>query len=218
MKRILGAAALVTGLAVGIPAAVNATDKPVNTYMETAPRRLVQRERMVAGEVLTVSVPNPLASAVAVNITAAEPQADGYLTAWGDGTIPDVSNVNFEAGHNESNFAVVPVTQGTFHVYAYAETNLIIDLFGTYQPVFAKTARPCPVADGPVTISGQEGTITNDRSEAVLVNVSAGPSMYPLLPAGTHLEPGQSITVSYSVNEPVMVYFNGIYVGSFTPC
>ena len=49
-------------------------------------------------------------SAVALNVTVANPTAAGYITVWPSGTPrPETSNLNFQAGQNIPNLVIVPV-------------------------------------------------------------------------------------------------------------
>jgi hypothetical protein len=72
--------------------------------------------------------------AVAVNITATEPAAAGYVTAYPCASaVPATSNVNFTAGSSVANAAVVPVAaDGTICLAASAPTHLIVDLAGAF--------------------------------------------------------------------------------------
>lgn len=67
--------------------------------------------------------------AVFVNITAV-PKSGGFLTAWGPGARPDVSNVNF-AGDPIANTSWIPCDDGHINVYSYGATDVIIDVQAT---------------------------------------------------------------------------------------
>jgi len=55
-------------------------------------------------------VPDSGVSAVAVNVTVADPAAAGYVTVWPSGSPPPASsNLNFQAGQNIPNLVIVPV-------------------------------------------------------------------------------------------------------------
>ena len=74
--------------------------------------------------------------AVAVNVTAVNPQASGFLTTW-DGTtsVPAVSNVNFQAQHDAAGSIVVPVNpDGTISIYngSFGNVDVIVDLNGLF--------------------------------------------------------------------------------------
>ncbi|GAB3868906.1 hypothetical protein ACFPIJ_05600 [Dactylosporangium cerinum] len=57
------------------------------------------------------AVANPHVKALAVNITAVDPQQGGYLTAWsGANGLPDASTLNFKPHTVVPNFAVIPTS------------------------------------------------------------------------------------------------------------
>ena len=67
--------------------------------------------------------------AVFVNITVVGAKGDGFVTVWGDGSMPDVSNVNYGAGDTIANSAWVPVANdGTIQVYCYRGCDILIDV------------------------------------------------------------------------------------------
>jgi len=81
------------------------------------------------------------AAAVAFNVTVADPANSGFVALWPYNTpYPNVSTVNFIAGENLANGAIVPVTAGTpdINVVAAFEpgpsvVNLILDITGYFQ-------------------------------------------------------------------------------------
>lgn len=70
--------------------------------------------------------------AVFANITVTGPQAGGYLTAWdGAGPLPNVSNLNFDAGQTIANGTYIPLNHdGSFAIYTSANTHFIVDVQG----------------------------------------------------------------------------------------
>lgn len=67
--------------------------------------------------------------AVFVNITVVGANGDGFVTVWGDGSMPDVSNVNYAMGDTIANSAWVPVANdGTIQVYCYSGCDILIDV------------------------------------------------------------------------------------------
>jgi hypothetical protein len=104
--------------------------------------------------------PDSHITAVAVNITAVTPTAPGYFTTWnGQGAIPNTSVLNFPAGRNVPNFAIVPTSKcsavetvdvcggadwanaPTIAVasLAHGSTNVIVDLVGYFDDGTLKT-------------------------------------------------------------------------------
>ena len=69
-------------------------------------------------------------TAVVLNVTATDPTAAGYVTAWSDGDRPATSNVNMEAGRTRASLvATAPGADGAVRLYNFAgTTNLIADL------------------------------------------------------------------------------------------
>lgn len=117
---------------------------------EPSPRRLVDTRgsvRVAAGGVLDVAV--PAAEAVAVNVTAVRPSTVGYLTVFPcDEKLPTASNLNFAAGSNVANLAVVrPGSPGRICVYTSAETDVVVDLAGSFTSSFVPQRAPVRLAD-----------------------------------------------------------------------
>jgi len=77
----------------------------------------------------------PGASSVALNVTAAAPDADGYVAIYPCGTSPFISNVNYRAGQvAAANLAVVKLpVDGRVCFLSYAATDLVVDLAGWYS-------------------------------------------------------------------------------------
>jgi len=69
--------------------------------------------------------------AVFVNLTVVDPTAAGYLTAWGEGSRPNVSNLNYAPGQTISNSAWVPVVNGKVKIFSKAAANIIVDVQAT---------------------------------------------------------------------------------------
>ena len=65
--------------------------------------------------------------AVFVNITATQSMVDGFVTAWGAGVMPNVSNLNYQA-YDCCNGSWVPVDNGHINVSASSPVHLIVDL------------------------------------------------------------------------------------------
>jgi hypothetical protein len=80
-------------------------------------------------------VPASGVSAVVVNLTATEPTAGSYLTAFPTGTSPPLaSNLNFGPGQTVPNLVVVKLASGgKFSIYnAQGNTHVIADVVGWY--------------------------------------------------------------------------------------
>ena len=74
------------------------------------------------------------ASAVLVNLTGVTPTANTHLTAYGDGTLPTVSNDNLTAGQTRPVLAVVPVgADGSIRIHnALGSLDVLADLEGYF--------------------------------------------------------------------------------------
>jgi hypothetical protein len=78
------------------------------------------------------------ATGVMVNLTAANPRAAGYLTAYPcNASAPTASNLNVRAGVNRANFVIVaPDSDGDICVFSSAATDVIVDLLGWVGTAF----------------------------------------------------------------------------------
>ncbi|MGH9133130.1 MAG: hypothetical protein ACRDZZ_04280 [Ilumatobacteraceae bacterium] len=95
--------------------------------------------------------------AVAVNITVVSPSDQGYLRVWGKGaTVGDSSLVNFQAGQNVPNMAIVrPGADGKVVIRLISEggsgsAHVLIDVFGWFSTsgYGERGARLIPVGPG----------------------------------------------------------------------
>ncbi len=80
-------------------------------------------------------VPSSAVGSVALNVTAANPTAAGFLTVWPTGSPrPLASNLNFVPGRTVPNMVIVPVgTAGQISIYASAGTlDAIVDVLGYF--------------------------------------------------------------------------------------
>ena len=69
------------------------------------------------------------------NATVVPPGSMPYLTLWPDGEQqPTVSTLNAYDGFITSNMAIVPTNNGSIDAYAYALTQLILDVSGFFAP------------------------------------------------------------------------------------
>lgn len=87
---------------------------------------------------------DPSVTAVAVNLTAVAPAANGYVTAYPCGVErPVASVVQAIAQRNIAGATVVPLgSDGTFCVYSFVTTHLLVDLFGLYSPTSGSKFEP----------------------------------------------------------------------------
>lgn len=91
------------------------------------------------------NIPFGVPSAVAMTVTVTNTGAPGYITAWGLGTQPLSSVLNFFAGQTTANTSIVPVVPGSgndFSIFASASADVVIDVVG-YFAAPAATALDC---------------------------------------------------------------------------
>jgi subtilase family serine protease len=75
------------------------------------------------------------ASAIIANLTITQPKSNGFLTAYPHGgTVPNASNVNYAAGQDIPNLAIVPSnSQVDFFNGGTGTTHLIVDISGYFS-------------------------------------------------------------------------------------
>jgi hypothetical protein len=162
-----------------------------SAYMPLAPQRVVDTRRDRPGRLrqnstLHVDFGNrlpPGATAVAVNVTAAEPTAGGHLVAHPCGTTPDGSTVNFTSQHSRGAMTVTPLgPDGGICVYASSATDIVVDLQGAFVPADGATSglgfEPYPAPDRLVDtrITGRSKVLvlpTPAGADAVAVTLTA---------------------------------------------
>ena len=71
-------------------------------------------------------------TAVALNATAVGASEPAFLTVFPCGPLPDTSTVNYVAGEARPNNTIVGLSGGRFCVYSFAETDVLIDLVGSF--------------------------------------------------------------------------------------
>jgi subtilase family serine protease len=80
-------------------------------------------------------VPASGVSAVVLNVTVTAPTSPGWVTVYGDGTLPGASNLNFVAGQTAANLVITPVgANGTvsLHNGSSGTVQLVVDVSGYY--------------------------------------------------------------------------------------
>ena len=107
-----------------------AHDRPPPTHTAVGPNSALDVQATGRG-----GVPSSGVSAVVINLTATEPTAGSYLTAFPTGSaVPLASNLNFGPGQTVPNLVVVKLASGgKFSVYnAQGNTHVIADVVGWY--------------------------------------------------------------------------------------
>ncbi|MGW1173080.1 right-handed parallel beta-helix repeat-containing protein, partial [Kitasatospora sp. NPDC002543] len=143
-------------------------------------------------------VPASGVTAVTMNVTVTEPQADGHLTVYPHGDeAPNASNLNWPAGRTTPNLVTVPVKDGkvSFHNASGGTVHLIADLAGYYSAEGKVTYRPT----GPIRILD---TRTDTWSESGVRPAGTVPAWGTVdIPAGDYPNIA-ALTLNVTVTEP----------------
>jgi cell wall-associated NlpC family hydrolase len=154
--------------------------------VNVAPARIADTRasgpKIGAGQVLVLNAAaGSGAHAVALNVTATEPDGAGFLTVYPcDAALPVASNVNYVAGQTVADAAIVGVAaDGTVCVYSSAASHVVVDLNGWFGPAgkAAFTAQaPRRVADtrtaGAALGAGEELTLALSGAAALNLTVT----------------------------------------------
>ncbi|MGW3102998.1 PKD domain-containing protein [Streptomyces sp. NPDC001100] len=131
----------------GDSAAGDSTSLSGAPFVPTTPTRFLDTrygtgapaKRLAANSTLAVKVAGvggvPVgAGAVLVNLTGTGPTASTHLTAYGDGSLPNVSDLNLTTGETRPVLAVVPLdSNGYIHIHnANGSVSVIADLEGYF--------------------------------------------------------------------------------------
>lgn len=145
----------------------------VLTANDVAPQTFVRKQ--VAG---VGGIPSS-ATAVAVNLVAWNPKADGYLTAYPcDVARPLVSNLNPEKDISKANLAIVPLSStGELCVYTHVGTGLQIDVIGWFTSSGGAMSPTSP-------------TRLTDTRDPYRTEMNAGTG-------GVRINAGQTVTLQY---------------------
>jgi hypothetical protein len=114
----------------------------------------------------------PGTTAVAVNLTATQTAAAGFLSARPCGTAPrDTSSVNHAAGRDRAAMAVIPLpADGRLCVRTDASAHVLVDLQGAFVPGGSGERRFTPLA----TPQRLADTRSSARADVLTVPVPAG--------------------------------------------
>jgi hypothetical protein len=131
------------------------TSTPKTKYSPLSPTRLYDTRttappaKLPAGQSITIPVaglhgiPNDVVS-VALNVTAVNAEAPGYLTAYPSGApVPLASNVNYFGANAVPNLVIAKVgTDGKISVFSSATSDVVVDLFGYFSVAAANGFLP----------------------------------------------------------------------------
>ena len=118
------------------------TSTPKTKYSPVPPVRLLDTRltvKVAAGSHINLpivgrgGVPAEAVS-VALNVTAARAEGNGFLTVWPNGELfPVASNVNYTAGVAVPNLVVAKLgTDGSINIFSERTADVLVDLFGWY--------------------------------------------------------------------------------------
>jgi len=209
-----------------------------STYQPVPPERIIdtrtQSGRQPAGSTLAVDFGSrlpPDATAVALNVTAASPAANGYLAAGPCGTAPSGSTVNFGAGRSRGAMTIVPLgANDDVCIYAHAQTDIVVDLQGVFvggEDATGFSPLPAPQRLADTRNTGRSSVITVPTppgADAVAVNLTATNAAAPghlraypcdgTLPevSNVNFSPGEAVAggafVPTSENNTICVFSN----------
>ncbi len=199
-------------------------------FVPLTPARIADTRTSVPGGIAgnvpyTVPLPNsvpPDAIAVAVNLTAVDPQSAGFLSVFPAGaSLTTTSVLNYPSGGQpRAATVIVPVTPGGFTAISASRTHLLVDITGYFTgPSALASTDGLLVAVSPTRLldtrtpnsplfaaGGTEFPIPGGAAVAVL-NVTmlpTGPGWLSALPAGTSAgTPAVSTTNAGLANRPV---------------
>ena len=127
-------------------------------------------------------VPSTGVSAVVLNVTAVNPAAAGYLTAYPQGTTaPTASSLNYQAAETLPNRVIVPVSAtGQVSITTNQATDVLVDVSGWYSAASGTGTQYTPGAT-PVRVC-DTGRATPRGSAAPRPSATARPT--PARPSG----------------------------------
>ncbi|MFI6844958.1 right-handed parallel beta-helix repeat-containing protein [Kitasatospora sp. NBC_00085] len=143
-------------------------------------------------------IPASGVTAVTMNVTATEPQADGHLTVYPHGDkAPNASNLNWTAGRTIPNLVTLPVKDGkvSFFNASGGTVHLIADLAGYYTAEGKVSYRP----NGPYRLIDTREYIRWESSERPAGTVPAWGTLD--IPVG-EIPNVTAVTLNVTVTEP----------------
>jgi hypothetical protein len=102
--------------------------------------RTVAKSKIGGGYILEIritdlgnAVPASGVAAVSLNVTATNPEGDGFLTVYACGPREEVSSLNYVTGQTVANAVITPVSAaGTICLFSFAPTDAIVDINGWF--------------------------------------------------------------------------------------
>jgi len=107
-------------------------------------------------------IPFGVAAAVAMSIAVTAPDADGFFRAWGLGSTPFASVLNYYSGETIAVTSIVPVVPGAGNDFSLQSVNAnahaVIDVLGYYARPVATAVDCLTVTSAPVTTQNNTWT------------------------------------------------------------
>lgn len=164
------------------------------------------------------------ALSVALNVTATEPEADGFVTVYPTGTArPTASNVNYTAGASVPNLVVAGIgAGGSIDLFTNQASHLVVDVFGWFgvnatsgfTPIVPTraidTRTGAKPADGgvvtfPVTIGGVPSGVTSVLLNLTVTQPSA-PSFAAVFASGGAVPATSNVNVVTGEDRPNLTF------------
>jgi hypothetical protein len=191
----------VEGDPVAPPAAVTPVKSPKELLDPMTPVRVVDTRAddgdafttpLGAGHSLRVPVGAAGATAAVVNLTAADPCASGFLTAYDcDQPTPLASNVNYDARFAASALTTVPLDEnGDFCVYSMSTTDVVVDVYAVSRPAATNGFVP----QAPVRLLD-----TRDGSGTSKLQGELTPEVPLVVPVGSAGVPSAAVAVALNI-------------------
>ena len=175
----------------------------------------VTQQRLTAGHLLAVDVAalpgfDITATAATVNVTAADPAGDGFISVLPGPCAavllpPTTSNLNVIAGHDAAASATIGLGGGELCIYSSTDTDIVVDLQASHGPTggVVTAVDPQRIIDTRLTtrlLAGQTRQIDLDSAPAAAnVNLTAvDPSsrgFHTLFPCGSGIPTVSNLNV-----------------------
>lgn len=144
-------------------------------YQPITPARLGD-VTLAAGQQTTIDVTGVAAvRAASATLTAVNPGANGFLTAWQCGARPETSSVNYAAGAPRAGQAIVPLNaNGALCLYSSAATRVLVDVNGWMRGDTGYLFNPVAARRGDTRLGTLGGRLAAGETRVVTVSGTSG--------------------------------------------
>jgi hypothetical protein len=196
-----GSVCIYTQNSLHLVADINGYMPPTSQYTSVVPERLLDTRaatsvgysgaKPVAGQTIELTVVGagstqvPAdASAVVLNVTGTEAEADGFVTVWPCGAPqPLASNLNLEAGKDRPNLVISQIgADGKVCIYTQNPAHLIADVNG-YLPAGAGYVPMVPARILETRAAGQTGYSGDKPAPGAIITLHVAGAGVPAVPA-----------------------------------